>query len=131
MIHPSDIADRFTDVFAESISPFSADHLNTARSKFYSKQGVSFSCSRPKASPCSASFISDIVQKLKIKTAANLDGLTAEHIIFNHPVAVSVITKLVNLMLNILLMHSVLVSQFLYRKTNLVKCRVLAQTIEA
>jgi len=94
-----DIANKFADVFANACSPFSAEHFNTARSKFFDKRFDLLSCNMSKHSECSISFVDDIIQKLKRNKAASLDGLAAEHILYSHPVAVSVITKLINLML--------------------------------
>ena len=101
MSDPAEIANRFADVFADACTPFTTAHFETSRSKFYDKLSGSFYCNRSKASPCSISSIDDIIQGLKRNKAASLDGLTAEHIIFSHPVTVDVITKLINFMIKI------------------------------
>ena len=48
---------------------------------------------------CTVEQIDDIIHSLKFGKAAGLDGITAEHIIYSHPVVVSLLVKLFNLMI--------------------------------
>jgi len=77
--NPVDIANKFADVFADACSPFSAEHFNTAWSKFFDKRFDLLPCNMSRHLECSISFFNDIIQKLKRNKAASLDGLAHSH----------------------------------------------------
>ena len=48
---------------------------------------------------CDTELVSDVITKLKRGRAAGLDGLTAEHLLYCHPILSCVLSKLFNLMI--------------------------------
>ena len=92
-----DIANIFADSFSK------ACNYNSIRSsgELYSEFVAMKACysAHIVSKRCSIELIDNIICKLKNGKAASLDNLTAEHIKYCHPIIISILNKLFNLML--------------------------------
>jgi len=83
--------------FADACLPFSFDRFVEARTKFNNDRINTSMYNRSVFSLCSINLDKKVVSQFRRNKAASLDGLTAEHILHSHPVVLSVITRLINL----------------------------------
>jgi hypothetical protein len=93
------ICDKFSQHFSDSYSPSTMERSNELHRDF----------SRLRETYCGAPFLTDhlfdvelvskIIMKLKRGKASDLDNLSAEHVIYSHPLLSVALTKLFNVML--------------------------------
>ena len=96
---PVDAANKFAQVFAAACTPNSVEEFTKAQTTFITHKSNLLFSESPCYNSCSLLLVSDIIKKLGKNKASSIDGLTAEHIENSHPVAIIIITKLINLMI--------------------------------
>jgi len=90
--HPRDIGDRFADIFKSACLPnydvrhdeLKADFFAVFEQYFYPV---------PPDFVINVEFVSSLVCKLKCGKAAGYDGLTAEHIVYAHPILIVLLVR--------------------------------------
>ena len=90
------IANHFAKYFAETCSADYSDQVFI--DKFYDTLN-NYELDNPKQLSVNVEMVDDIVQRLQKGKAASVDELSVEHIQFAHPVVISIMSMLFNLML--------------------------------
>ena len=95
----AEIANKFGDFFASVCSGNSASKAvmfkNSYNTEIDSYTGDNLSTKFL----CSVELVDKVVSNLKLGKAAGLDGLTTEHVLYSHPIIITVLKKLFNLMI--------------------------------
>ena len=99
----NDICEEFAKSFSTACSPNSEERNSKLHSEFVELKASYYSGDDEhrvySKTVATVELIDHIVNNLQRGKAASVDNLTAEHIMYCHPIIVSVITKLFNLML--------------------------------
>ena len=95
----SKIAEIFSIAIAKNCTPNSPSLSHDAKIKF-KKDFRNYKTNHASPSNFDVSLVDETIRKLKRNKTPGNDGLTVEHICFAHPLAIIIITKLLNVMLH-------------------------------
>jgi len=93
---PSVIAEMFANMFKTACSPNSAERDSSLKSQF-GRNFATYDCGISNGFSVNVELVDRCINKLKRGKAAGLDGLTSEHLLYVHPVVVTLITHLFKL----------------------------------
>ena len=94
------IANLFADYFAESCTANSASKSTELLNEYeHLKQSVSSNCKQSDMT-FSTELVDHVIRDLKLGKAAGADSITAEHLTHAHPIVVTLLTSIFNIMLH-------------------------------
>jgi len=99
LINHEEIANRFAEHFADVCRPNSNDKDNEFKDNYFKALDETLLSSGAQNYVFNVDDVDKAVSELKRGKAASLDGLTAEHIQACHPIIISILVKLFNMML--------------------------------
>ena len=96
---PATIAHNFATYFSELYTATSAQRASELLVEFSTARERYVGTPLSSQYLCDTELVSDVIFNLKRGKAAGLDGLTAEHLLYCHPIVSCILSKLFNLMI--------------------------------